>query len=179
MGFSSDINLYISSSNVVIILSLCLCLAVFSRGKFARKGRWRRTNIYPRRAILFNLQFESSSGECGRRVQVFVCAFTSIRERERDREGNRRKTNRGGSTFGGWKRNLREVSIADIRANWFSFLRFLLQGPLLISASPRLFPHSFLLFLFFYLFPIVYVTLELRKTNQASLKRCSNKNDTF
>ena len=91
MGFSSDINLYISSSNVVIILSLCLCLAVFSRGKFARKGRWRRTNIYPRRAILFDLQFESSSGECGRRVQVFVCAFTSIREKEREREiGGRR-----------------------------------------------------------------------------------------
>lgn len=108
-----------------------------------------------------------------------LCVRSRASEREREREGNRRKTNRGGSTFGGWKRNLREVSIADIRANWFSFLRFLLQGPLLISASPRLFPHSFLLFLFFYLFPIVYVTLELRKTNQASLKRCSNKNDTF
>lgn len=91
MGFSSDINLYISSSNVVIILSLCLCLAVFSRGKFARKGRWRRTNIYPRRAILFDLQFESSSGECGRRVQVCVCVHEHQREREREREiGGRR-----------------------------------------------------------------------------------------
>lgn len=121
MGFSSDINLYISSSNVVIILSLCLCLAVFSRGKFARKGRWRRTNIYPRRAILFNLQFESSSGECGRRVQVFVCAFTSIRERERERgkqeeDESRRfhvwrvKTQSPGSVYRGYTSKLIFVS---------------------------------------------------------------------
>lgn len=62
-------------------------LAENSRGK-EDGGELRRTNIYPRRAILFDLQFESSSSEWKKWKCMCVCSRAS--EREGHSKGGRR-----------------------------------------------------------------------------------------
>lgn len=100
----------------------------------SRRGE-RRIYIYIHRAFYLIC----NSNRLAQRVLGRTCVFTRERERGGGGEGKGREEDESWRFHPsrGWERNLREVSIADIRANWFSFLPFLL-----ISAPARLFAAS-------------------------------------
>lgn len=89
-------------------------LAENSRGK-EDGGELRRTNIYPRRAILFDLQFESSSSEWKKWKCMCVCSRASEREEDESRRFHPTlllgvKTQSPGSVYRGYTSKLIFVS---------------------------------------------------------------------
>lgn len=147
-------------------------LAENSRGK-EDGGELRRTNIYPRRAILFDLQFESSSSEWKKWKCMCVCSRASEREGERGRDTVREedesrrfhptlllgvKTQSPGSVYRGYTSKLIFVSPippSGIAPNlgFSSIIRPFIRSMMF----PRYF---FPFFLSFYLLPVIVMFLS-------------------
>lgn len=99
MGFSSDINLYISSSNVILSFFLSVSASRFFLAENSRGKEDGGERIYIPGELFYSI---CNSNRLAASVEE-ECKCLCVRSRasEKEREGNRRKTNRGGSTFGG------------------------------------------------------------------------------
>lgn len=138
-------------------------LAENSRGK-EDGGELRRTNIYPRRAILFDLQFESSSSEWKKWKYMCVCSRASERGREREEDESRRfhptlllgvKTQSPGSVYRGYTSKLIFVSPIPPSGTAPNLGFSSIIRPFVRS---MMFPRYFFpFFLSFYLFPVIVI----------------------
>ena len=101
MGFSSDINLYISSSNVILSFFLSVSASRFFLAENSRGKEDGGERIYIPGELFYSICNSNRLAASVEEECKCLCVRSRASEREREREGNRRKTNRGGSTSGG------------------------------------------------------------------------------
>lgn len=151
-------------------------LAVFSRGKFARKedgGRDAANEYISPASVLFDLQFESSRVE---EVQVCVCVCSRASEREGDRIREKDeswrfhptlllgvKTQSPGSVYRGYTSKLIFVSPIPPSGNFRIPPNLGFSSIIRPFVRPMIF-FSIFFYFFFYLFPLIVILRSILST---------------